>query len=119
MTPPSPWIGSRRTAAVLPVVALLIASTSLNGTRTNPSTSGVNGARYFSVAVAVTVARVRPWKAPSATMISKAPSRFSFPHLRASLMHPSTASAPLLQKNTLSSPVCSHRSCASLIWGCV
>ena len=44
------------------------------------------------------VAMVRPWNAPSNVTISYAPSFRLRPHFRASLIAPSFASAPLLQK---------------------
>jgi hypothetical protein len=50
------------------------------------------------------VASVRPWKAPWVVTISNAPPRWSWPHLRASLMAPSLASAPVLHRKTESSP---------------
>ena len=52
--------------------------------------------------VADIVARVLPWNPCSKVMISKAPPLFTCPHLRASLMAPSFASAPLLAKKTRS-----------------
>ena len=45
----------------------------------------------------------------AAQMISKAPSRCFAPHFRASLIAPSLASAPLLQKKTWSRPEHSAR----------
>ena len=50
--------------------------------------------------MAATVARVRPWKAFSTQTMRNAPSRWRCPHLRAILIAPSLASAPLLQKKT-------------------
>jgi len=55
-------------------------------------------AAAVTMAVAVTAARVRPWKESTAVMISKAPFLCSRPHLRASLIAASLASAPLLPK---------------------
>jgi len=96
--PPSPWTGSRNTPTVLLVVACFTASTSLNGTWTKPSGSGVKGALYRSVPPAVIICSVRPWNAFCAAMISYAPCLCSLPHLRASLRAPSFASAPLFMK---------------------
>ena len=90
---------------------------SLSGTCGKPSGSGVNERVYASLPVAVTVASVRPWKAWSAEIIPYAPSRLRLPHLRASLMAASLASAPLLQKKTRSNGEWSVSNCASWSWG--
>ena len=67
------------------------------------------------------VASVRPWKLWSKVMISKrlspAPFGFSLPHLRASLIAPSLASAPQLVKNTRSKQEFCVNSVASSIIG--
>jgi len=63
------------------------------------------------------VASVRPWKLFSKVMISWAPPRCTRPHLRASLIAPSLASAPVLAKNTRSKPECCVSRFASLAEG--
>ena len=70
MTPPSPWIGSTRTAHVFGVIAARTASTSPYLTIRKP---GVNGPKRLVESGSVekpTIVVVRPWKLPSATMIS-------------------------------------------------
>lgn len=63
------------------------------------------------------VASVRPWKLWSNVMISYAPFLNLRPHLRASLIAPSFASAPLFAKNTLSNTLCCVRRPASFAIG--
>src|SRR6266849_5880453 len=92
--------GSSITATVLSVVATLIASRSLYGTCAKPAGSGWNGSEYLGWPPAVTVASVLPWNEPDVVMISNAPPRLRAPHLRATLIAASLASAPELQKNT-------------------
>jgi hypothetical protein len=59
------------------------------------------------------VASVRPWKPWSKVMISEAPSLKRLPHLRASLMAPSLASAPEFVKKTRRKAECSVMRLAS------
>jgi len=63
--PPSPWMVSKNTATTLelPSVACLMASMSLSGTRTKPSTSGPKPLWILGLPVADMVAMERPWKA--------------------------------------------------------
>ena len=84
-----------------------------------PSGSGLNGSEYFGWPPAVTVASVRPWNEPRVVMIWNAPSRLRAPHLRASLIAVSLASAPELQKKTRDGNESSTRRRASSTWGCV
>ncbi len=70
MTPPSPWIGSTSTAQVRGVTAARTASTSPYLTMRKP---GANGPKRLVASGSVekpTIVVVRPWKLPSATMIS-------------------------------------------------
>ncbi len=85
----------------------------MSGTFTKPGTFGSNSGSKAGLPEADMVASVRPWKAPCVVTISYAPPRCFAPHLRASLIAPSFASAPLLQKNTASSPLDSATSVAS------
>ena len=117
LIPPSPWIGSTMTAAVWLSMARSTARRSLKGTYLNPPGSGSNPWWYFSCAVAVTVARVRPWKPPRIVMMSpRSLAPCSLAHLRASLIAVSLASAPELEKNTRSAKEWSQSSLAS--WVC-
>ena len=116
-TPASPWIGSSMTAVVMGVIALRTASRSPSGTFGKPGTFGSNKVSHPGLPDADIVASVRPWKACSIVMISKAPPRWRAPHFRASLMAPSLASAPLLHRNTSPSPLASAMSVASFAMG--
>ena len=116
-TPASPWIGSSITATVRSSMARATAARSPSGTLRNPGTFGSNSVPQPGLPEADIVASVRPWKACSMVMISKAPFRWRAPHLRASLMAPSFASALLLQRNTWSSPEASARRVASFAMG--
>ena len=113
-TPPSPWIGSTMMPAVAGPIALRTAFMLLNGTWSKPSTTGPKPSRYLALPVAASVASVRPWNAPSNTMKRK---RSGLPASniarRIILIMPSFASAPELQKNTLSANVASTSRCAS------
>src|SRR6266568_4827821 len=112
--PPSPWIGSTRTAAVRLSIALSSALRSLKATYLKPPGSGSKPWWYFSCAVAVTVASVRPWKPPRMLMMSpRSLEPCSLAHLRASLMAVSLASAPEFEKKTRSAKECSQRRAAS------
>ena len=102
ITPPSPWMGSIITATVLSVTSFLTDSKSFNSAFGKPATCGANIVSHPGFPEALIVANVRPWKLCSKVIISKAPFLLICPHLRASLMAPSFASAPLLAKNTLS-----------------
>src|SRR5712691_8741730 len=117
--PISPITGSSITATVLSVVACSIAATSLYSTWTKPGGSGLNGSEYLCWPPAVTAASVRPWNEPVVVMISKAPSRFRVPHLRAILIADSFASAPELQKKTRDGNDSSTNRWASSTCGCV
>ena len=113
-TPPSPWIGSIRIAAVSGPIAAFSASWSPNGTWSKPSTFGPKPSRYFFCPPAAMVASVRPWKAPSKVMMRK---RSGWPfaewYLRAILIAHSSASAPEFVKKTWSAKVLSTSRCAS------
>lgn len=112
MAPFSPWIGSRKTAAVSVVTAARSASMSPNGTWVASGSSGRNGSCLADWAVSVSAPMVRPWKEPwSETTWLRPVSR---PILKAA----SLASAPELQKNTRPSRPESSSSCsASLMVG--
>ncbi len=100
--PPSPWIGSRRTAAVSVVTARSIADTSLKGTYLNPGTRGSKSFWYLGCPVAVREPKVLPWKDSRAVTISYfADPCFALANFLASLIAASLASVPLLQKNAL------------------
>ena len=107
--PPSPWIGSTKTATTFLLCAATwrTASRSFSGTRTKPCTSGSKPACTLRLAVADSVASERPWKAFSMTMIAGSAMPRSWPYLRATLIAASFASSPELQKNTSSRPVIS------------
>ena len=107
--PPSPWIGSMKTATTFLLCAATwrTASRSFSGTRTKPCTSGSKPACTLRLAVADSVASERPWNAFSMTMIAGSAMPRSWPYLRATLIAASFASSPELQKNTSSSPVIS------------
>src|SRR5260370_14935 len=95
--------GSTGTRAVCGPMASSSALRLLSGTWSKPSTSGPKPARYFLLPVAASMARVRPWKAPSKQMMRNfSPRPVSAIALRIILTMPSLASAPELQKNTLS-----------------
>ena len=88
----SPASMASRTAFMLP-----------KGTWSKPSTGGPKPARYFALPVAASMASVRPWKAPSKQMVRKRSGcPFSAWYFRTALIMPSFASAPELQKKTLS-----------------
>ena len=73
------------------------------GTWSKPCTGGPKPARYFSFPVALSMASVRPWKAPSKQIMWKRSGwPFSAWYLRTAFTMPSFASAPELQKKTLS-----------------
>ncbi len=86
-----------------------------------PGTCGAKMVSQPALPDALMVASVRPWKLWSKVMISNrffpAPLLCFLPHLRASLMAPSLASAPLLAKNTLSKQLCALSRPASLAIG--
>ena len=70
MTPPSPWIGSTKIAAVFGPTAASTAARSPYGTIRKP---GVKGPKRLVESGSVekpTIVVVRPWKFPSATTIS-------------------------------------------------
>ena len=94
MTPASPWIGSRTTAATSSVTAARRAASSPYGTWVTPGRSGSNGSRYAGLWVSASAPVLRPWNAPSAATIRVRPVR------RASLTAASTASVPELAKKT-------------------
>ncbi len=104
------------TAAVRLSMARSTARKSLKGTYLNPPGSGSNPWWYFSCAVAVTVARVRPWNPPRIVMMSpRSLAPCSLAHLRASLIAVSFASAPELEKKTRSAKEWSQSSLASCV----
>ena len=70
MTPPSPWIGSTSTAQVFGVIAARTASTSPYLTMRKPGRTGRSGSSQSGSVEKPTIVVVRPWKLPSATMIS-------------------------------------------------
>ena len=89
-TPPSPWIGSRKIAAVSGADA---PRPSVSGVaKRAPGTSGSNGARFAGWPVIESAPIVRPWKEPSSATSSVRPVA-----LRAHLIAASTASVPELQ----------------------
>jgi len=90
-----------------------MASRSFSGTLRKPGTFGSKSGSNAGLPEADIVASVRPWKAPWVVTISNAPPRWSWPHFRASLMAPSLASAPVLQRKTVSSPLEPARRLAS------
>src|SRR3990172_9499460 len=113
-------MGSTRTAQVFELIAALTAPGSSKGTYLNPGIKGAYPLWYFSWAVAVNVAKVLPWKERSMVIISyRSPSIFVFAYLRASFIAPSFASAPLLQKKTLSENECWQRREANRICGSI
>ena len=63
--PPSPCTGSIMMPAVSGPMALRTAFMLLKGTWSKPCTSGPKPLRYLALPVAASMARVRPWKAPS------------------------------------------------------
>ena len=98
-TPPSPWMGSTRIAAVRLSTAISMARRSLYGTCLKPGTSGSKPWWYFGWPVAVTVAIVRPWNELWVAMISyRSVEKRSLAYLRAILIAASLASAPELEK---------------------
>ncbi len=101
------------TATVRGVIARFTAARSPSVTLEKPETLGSNRVSHAALPEAAIVARVRPWKPWSMVMISCAPSRYRAPHFRASLIAPSLASAPLLQKKTWARPDASASRVAS------
>ena len=61
MMPPSPWIGSSKTAATVPSTAAARASTSPKGTRPNSGISGSKGSRKAARPLADRANPVWPW----------------------------------------------------------
>src|SRR3989338_7579718 len=114
-TPPSPVMGSTSTAttSLLCSATVRTAFRSLYGTRLKPVTSGSKPAWILRLPVAESVASVRPWKLPSVTIIVGLRTFCLWPYRRASLIAASLASAPELQKNTLSIWASLHRRSAS------
>ena len=107
MIPASPWIGSSRTATVFSSIAAARASASPKGTERNPGVYGPNPRRAVSSSEKLIMVVVRPWKLLCATMMLLWPAGTpltSVPHLRATLMPLSTASAPLFIGSTMSLP---------------
>ena len=117
LTPPSPWMGSMKTAQVSSVMAFFAASESPNWTRSKPGTKGVNGSWYLRFGVALKAPMVLPWNAfVKYTMRvfgecshedagpSRAFAQVSFAYLRENLMAPSFASVPVLEKKTFAPP---------------
>ena len=98
-TPPSPWTGSSITATVLSVIRASTEAMSFSVAFGKPATCGANMVSQPGLPLADMVASVRPWKPWSKVMISEAPPLKRRPHLRASLMAPSLASAPEFVKN--------------------
>ena len=98
-TPPSPRIGSIKTAAVFSVMASRIFSALSGATCLTSGIRGINGSRYFLSHVADNAPMVLPWNAPIRAIISGLPVC-----LRASFMAHSTDSAPLFERNALSNP---------------
>src|SRR5512136_1956234 len=70
MTPPSPWMGSTSTAAVLGVIALPSALASPKGTLIKPGVNGPKSSLYRGSVEKDTVVIVLPWKFPAQVMIS-------------------------------------------------
>ena len=107
MMPASPWMGSISTATVSSSMAAAIASASPNGTARKPGVYGPKPRRAVSSSEKLMMVVVRPWKLLCATTILPAPAGTpltSVPHLRATLMPLSTASAPLFIGSTMSLP---------------
>ncbi len=102
-TPLSPWIGSIMIPAVVGPIESRTAFMLLSGTWSKPGAGSPKPDRYFGLPVADSIASVRPWKAPSKQMMRV---RSACPVAawarRIILTMPSFASAPELQKNTLS-----------------
>ena len=98
MIPPSPWIGSTRTAAVFGPTAALAAAPSPNGSSSKPGANGPNPSRYCGSLEKPTIVVVRPWKLLPKARISALPDSVPlrvYAHFRASLIAVSTASAPV------------------------
>ncbi len=110
--PPSPCTGSMMIAAVCGPIAARAASR-LSGTMSKPSSSGPKPSVCFLLPAAEIVAIVRPWKLPSNVTIRWRASPFPDQYLRAILMASSIASAPELQKKTVSPKVASTSRAAS------
>ncbi len=97
-------------------IARSTAVRSFHGTYLKPPGRGSKPWWYFSWAVAVTAARVRPWNPPRMLMMSpRSLPPCSLAHLRASLIAVSLASAPEFEKYTRSANECWHRRRASSI----
>ena len=120
LIPPSPCIGSISTAAVL----LEIFSSNCcwdSSIFSKPEGRGPNPSVCLGFAPAAKVAKVLPWNAFLKVMMSVLSlSPFSKWYFLEVLIAPSTASAPELQKNTLSAKLISHNFlanfCCSGIW---
>ena len=105
LTPPSPWIGSTRTAATVSSIAARRASWSPQGRWTKPGINGPNPPVIFSPPAAAIAPVERPWNAPSKVRIVSRGAPRSKWWRRAILMASSHASVPELQKNTVSAKV--------------
>ena len=107
-TPASPWIGSISTATTrCPYArkASRSAGRSPYGTDTNPGVYGPKSARASGSEENDTIVVVRPWKFPSNTTMTASSCgtpRVTYPHLRATLIAVSTASAPVFIGSTIS-----------------
>ena len=100
-------MGSISTATVSSSMAAAIASASPNGTERNPGVYGPKPRRAATSSEKLMIVVVRPWKLLRATTIvplSAGTPLISWPHLRATLMPLSTASAPLFIGSTMSLP---------------
>ncbi|MNY40413.1 hypothetical protein D3C86_1751560 [compost metagenome] len=117
ITPPSPCTGSSMMPTVLSVISFSTEARSFSSALGKPGTCGAKMVSQPALPDALMVASVRPWKLWSMVMISYAPFLCLRPHLRASLMAPSLASAPLLAKKTLSKQLWSVSCRASLSIG--
>ncbi len=113
-TPPSPCTGSIMTPAVSGPIASRTAFMLPNGTWSKPSTAGPKPLRYFGLPVAEIIASVRPWNAPSKQIMrNRSGCPVSYWARRTIFTMPSLASAPELQKNTLSANVAATNRSAS------
>ena len=74
ITPPSPWMGSSRTATVFSSIASASAAASPYGTVTNPGVYGPKPARAAGSSEKLMIVVVRPWKLPPMTTIVARPS---------------------------------------------
>ncbi len=101
--PPSPWIGSINIAAIVSFMELFNSSRLFRSIFTNPCNGSPKPSRCELLFAAAIVPRVLPWKDPLKVMILD----LSFLpllkwYLLAAFIVHSTASAPELQKKTLS-----------------